>query len=354
MSKVLDIGPYGLLHSVTVPHTGNHFEALHQLVADTPCTANFLNISNALHDHEIRILRQNCGGNADIYATKLPNGLVFHDANGIFHSMLHAKSMYLPDNHPQENIPDYEIIAHVKPLGRNHIKPINVVMHDDVGHPAQITRDMPYEHIQKQLYSLSNLTSEPRELYSADTMGNFSGRIIQGKDAALIKSAFMGLVDHFRENEGIYDRNIVLVPQITEKLMVKNPEGNVHLFRGVDCIVGGRRRNVDNGITFLFVAKSDDFHDKEMSDPETTKMQILKMDYFNKDTTGCKKRISFVMHPDDVNSLSKEYQEQTVLNGQMTLQEMLNCISHCFKGLKLEELNCGSFMQYNRLMEFHQ
>jgi hypothetical protein len=358
-ARVTDIGEHGLLHTVRVCHTGDHFMGLNRICQETPCHAAYHDVTEFLRPEEKALVVQNGGDPSEILVTKTPNGFIFHNREGSCFSVMHAEDMYLPDDQKKKTqLSDYTLLAQAyDPRSNMQPKTIHISMHNGPCPPNVISRDSPMQHIESQLGCLTKLNCDPRELYSSDNLGTFSGRVLQGDTAQLLKEGFLALADHFKENGmPIYENKLNLLPEISEPLMLKNVKGEISLHRGVDCIVGCRKRKVDNGHTFIFAMNSDDFEEKGMSNAKNSMVQVFKMDYHkkSKNSNAPKQRISFIMHPGDVEGLAPAYQNQTILHGQMTMQTMLNHVSHSFKEDKLKELNCQHFFPYIQLMQSNQ
>lgn len=354
-SEVNQIGIHGLLHNSSVPHNNSNFQGIHDVCAQTRCNLKFFDVSDKLSDQEKQLVVQNRPNplRQRVYATKIPDGILLHSDNGDFFSVLHAKSMYLPKG---SSIPPYEILSQVAIPGQGYPQPIRISLDDEVCGPNTITRISPFAHVKQKLECLRPLESKSRVIFSSNGLGKFSGAVLRGDEADLIKSAFLGLNQHFQSNsetgEGIFDRKLKLVPEISQHLMLKNPDGDILLKQCADGIVGVRNRKSDKGNTFIFVVKTDDMHRKAPS--QNGLVQIFKMDYDKKKNGIAKNRISFLDHPDDIHFLAPEFQARGAVHSHMTVQDILNQVGHSFNRNDLSNIGCEHFGHYLKLLDEYE
>ena len=365
MTSVIDIGKFGLLHKIEIPYqhptqTSACFVNLTDFIGKTPCNTNCVDVTHLLEDQEKAILRQNCPRKnilgpfgSEIYMSKGPDSVFFHDKENRFHSMLHAPCLYMPRNSNGE-FPPYTVLAHVvDPHSKKPVPDIHLVMHEKASPPHHINFDSPFAYVDKQMNCLTKLEHTPKELFNSKILGNFHGRMIKGPQAHMLKQAFMQLSGHFNENgRQLYAQNIKLVPEISELMMFRDKEGNISLHPAADCMVACRKRKKDGCFTFLGMYKSDDYKNHEISDEFNSKIQGFKLDYLKKqkDTDQPKRRITFIDHPDEIEQLGEEFRGQTVVNSQMSMQEILDHISHAYKRDILEQQKCHQFHEYIQLL----
>lgn len=346
MQSITDLDHHGLLHTVPVPLTNSNFNGIQMICHNTPCSTAFLDVTAHLNGEERALIDQSGGNPKRILVTKNPDSLLFTDQNKRFLSILHSERLYggEDDNETGTLVCQVAIPGNPPPL------PFFVSDEHKVNHPNVISRVAPFKHVYAQINSIQKLDGPPKELYSSDSLGSFSGKMITGPDAVLLKQALLGLHEHFENNSnsgsGVYNRNIKLLPELSELLMLKNPHGDINLERLPDGIVGYRQRQSDKGNTFLFVANSDDFHKSKISSPDESKVQVFKMDYNVKGKPRHHARISWVSHPDEINNLSDEAKENGVVHSKMTVQDVLNTISHAYMKKELERIGCQHFPQY--------
>lgn len=358
-TKIEDLGPFGLLHTVSVPHTPFNFHGLHHVCATTPCNSFLYDVSHFLEPHEHAVIDQSRGPLGPVFMTKVPDGLIFSDQNCRFLSALHAPSMYKADDDEEthEAIPDSTLICQVGVPGKGVPCPFFVSDEKHVTPPNVISRTCPFNHIYTQLTSVKKLDGPPRELFNAKDFGSFTGRMVEGADAALLKRAFLGLHTFFEQSSpdgaGIYNRPLKLLPEISKLLMLNNPEGDVLCERCADGIVGYRTRSKDNGKTVIFIANSDDFHQHAPSSHEAGKVQVFKMDYARKKKKRkVAGRITFCTHPNEFSCLSPEaHEDGVVVHANMTVQDILNHVEHGFRKKELERIGCHLFPHYLDIME---
>lgn len=359
VSEVLDIGNHGELHSVTIPHTTCSFQQLHEVCATTPCHAININVSKYLKPEERAIIVQNSNNplKEQVYMSKGPDHLMFHNADGTFFSVLQAHSMFLPED-AKGPVPDYHLVSHVSRPGQPTPDPIHVSFRNQISPPNTLDRHCVFDHLLSHFDCLRPLEGEPRELFSSNNLGTVYGRVIKGADANMLKEGFLGLSEHFMQNSSdkscIYNKSLKLVPEISDLLMLKNPEGNISIHRCMDGLVGCRRRKSDNGNTLIFVVNTDDFHKNKIS-PDGL-VQLFKMDYKKKakcEAGKGKQRITFVDNAVDMNNLSPEFKKQGVVHGQMRVQDILNAIEYIFRHETLDNHGCGCFPMYTEIMGAH-
>lgn len=345
MQSITDLDHHGLLHTVSVPLTRCDFRGIQMICDKTPCHAAFLDVTSHLNGDERALIDQSGGNTKRILVTKNPDSLLFTDQNKRFLSILHSEKLY-GEPHNETGT----LVCQVAIPGNPPPQPFFVSSEHKVTPHNVISRMAPFKHVYAQINSIQKLDGQPKELFSSDSLGKFSGKMITGPDAALLKHALLGLHDHFATNaeggEGVYNRNIKLLPELSELLMLKNPDGDINLERLPDGILGYRPRQSDNGNTFLFVANSDDFHKSKMSSPDESRVQVFKMDYNVKGKQKHQARISWVAHPNDINNLSDEVKENGVVHSKMTVQDILNTISHAYMKKELERIGCEHFPQY--------
>lgn len=355
-SEVHNIDLHGLLHLARVPSFQSNFNGMHEVCENTACNLNFYDVTKHLTDQEKALVVQNRPNplKQKIYATKTPDGILLHSADGHFFSVLHAKSMFLPKGSP---IPPYELMSQVAVPGQPCPQPIHVSLGHGVCGVNAISRLSPFEHVKQKLECLKPLESTPRVIFTSDGLGKLSGTILKGDDSDLVKSAFIELNKHFEESsddgQGILERKLKLVPEISQHLMLKDLEGNISLNRCVDGLIGTRTRKSDNGNTFIFVVKSDDIH--KDAPTRNGAVQIFKMDYDKKKKKGgAKKRISFLKHMRDLNTLAPDFQSQGIVHADMTVQDILNSVALSFRNHDLGNINCEHFGNYINLLNEYE
>jgi hypothetical protein len=331
----------------------SNFNGMHDVCAQTGCNLKFYDVTDHLTDQEKLLVVQNRPNplKQKIYATKTPDGILLHSADGHFFSVLHAKSMFLPKGSP---IPPHEIMSQVAVPGQPCPLPIHVSLDHGPCGANTISRLSPFTHVKQKLECLKPLESTPRVIFSSDGLGKLSGTILRGEDSNLIKGAFLALHNHFEENsedgQGILDRKLKLVPEISQHLMLKDLEGNIELKRCMDGLVGFRKRKSDNGNTFIFVVKSDDIH--KDAPTQDGAVQIFKMDYEKKKKKGCaKKRISFLNCPYELDKLAPEFQTQGIVHADMSVQDILNSVAYSFRNHDLSNINCEHFGNYIQVLD---
>jgi hypothetical protein len=263
--------------------------------------------------------------------------------------------MIVPDNF-KGPIPDYRVISQVKVPGQAPPKPIKITFDNSISSPDTIDRHCVFDHVLSQLKNLGKLDSTPKQLFSTQDLGSLYGKVISGDDALLLKEAFLGLNEHFvsksRGESDIFNRPLKLVPEISDLLMLKNPEGNITMHRCADGLLGCRTRKSDNGNTLILVLNSEDFHKNKIS--PNGQVQIFKMDYAKrKPNAESKRRISFVNDMDEVCGLSPEYQDQGIVHSQMRVQDILNVIEHTQRQEALRDNKCDCFSLYTQIMGAH-
>lgn len=358
-SEVIHVGNHGLVHSVTIPHTRSTFQGLHDLCADTPCHAVYLDASKCINPEERALLVQNSNDplKERVFMTKGPDHLIFHDADGKFFSMLQAKSMFIPEG-AKGPVPDYHLVAQVATPGQALPEPVKVSFKNQISSPSVLDRHCVFDHLLSHIDCWRPLESEPRELFSSKNLGTLYGRLIEGSDANLLKECFLGLHGHLARNSngnsGIYNRKLNLVPEISDLLMLKNPNGNISMHRCMDGVVGCRQRKSDKGHTLIFVLNSDDFHKQQMT-PDGL-VQLFKMDYKKKvncDNQAAKQRITFCDDAQDINNVSPEFKSQGVVHGQMRVQDILNAMEFIFRHETLDNNGCACFPMYTQLLGAH-
>lgn len=358
MAAIQDLRDHGIMHTVNIPMTACHFQALHEVCAATPCNTAFMNITHLLEPHEKALIDQTRVANSSVYMTKTPDCLLFSGENRRFLSVMHSASLY-KDEDDTSPPADATLTCQVGVPGQRPPLPFHITLEHSTNGPNCICRTSPFQHIVAQISSVKKLDGVPSELFSSDTLGSLSGRVVSGPDATLLKRAFLGLHDHFErsseDGSGIYDRSLTLLPGLCKLLMLKNPEGDIHLDRVVDGIAGYRERKSDNGKTLIFVANSNDFHNVSPSSTSDAKVQIFKLDYNGK---GKKKtvsqRISYVAHTDDLHSLSNQARQVGVVHSGMTVQEILNHLEFAFRKKELERIGCHFFPQYIECLDQYE
>lgn len=338
-----------------IPLTKSNFSGMHFICGNTPCNTTMMPVTQYLTNHEIQLVDQTRGPPGPIFMTKTPDCILFTDQNRRFLSVLHSKKMYENEGDPE--IKHCTLSCQVGIPGKPLPDPLLVSLEHGVNQPHVISRMSPYKHVLAQISTIQKLDQAPKELFSSDKLGTFSGRIIKGEHADLLKKAFLGLHEHLVQNsggeDGVFNRSIKLVPELSDLLMLKNPDGDIHLERLPDGIVGYRKRMSDNGQSFIFVANSDDFHQNNVSPIHESQVQVFKMDYNKKGKAKSNARISFVANQNEIAHLSDEVKENGVVHAGMTVQDVLNHIRFAFMKNELENIGCQCFPQYIQCLEKH-
>jgi hypothetical protein len=358
-SEVIPVGTRGHVHSVTIPHTSCAFQDLHAICAQTPCHAVNMDVSKYIKPEERALIVQNSNDplRERIFMTKGPDHLIFHSADGNFFSVLQAHSMFLPSE-AKGPIPDYHLVSQVATPGQPLPDPVKISFRNQISPPHVLDRHCVFEHLLSHIDCWRPLESEPRELFSSKNLGTLYGRVIEGTNANLLKECFLGLNDHFTRNSNdnscIYNKKLNLVPEISDLLMLKNPDGNISMHRCMDGLVGCRQRKSDNGHTLIFVLNSDDFHKSQVS--PNGLVQLFKMDYKKKakcDNEKGKQRITFCNNAEEINNLGTQFKKQGVVHGQMRVQDILNALEYIFRHETLDNHGCGCFPMYTQIMGAH-
>ena len=369
VNDVHTLNSFGAVQFCELPHTVHlkkrtrPFDAIHTLCATTPCNlANFVADPYFCGD-ERSFINQTHDQTSPICLTKTPDGLVFHIQSRLISGMF-GKSLY-----EQESTEPLKVFV-VADKGPAFNKPFVLVHHTSPCNPHELSRHSITQHILSQILAVRPPCSQgtPRVLFEAPNLGTFSSRLLVGPEVHELKSSFLKLIATMSQRgTGVYDKTIKLKPEYSKLLMLKFAGGNIRCDRCHDGIVGYRVRPHNQKKSFVFVVNSNDFHAHELAEPESSMLQVLKMDYADTSKKGARivvRTEDTQAEEDDTDDEEEEepgeeaeegsQEDPSCIHLNMSVQEIINQIELAFRHKLLEHHECHMFPTYCTMLDRKQ
>jgi hypothetical protein len=342
-----DLGVHGKLHVTS--HSAMHFEPLRIQCKQSSCDATHEIGSNGLSFIQPiqNIIQQKLHGEKMLF-TKLPDGYIVHNPNGVVYSILKDEHLCKPLNEVHDG--NNKILAYslVAPPGQDNIIHFKFMKGcDTVLPPNCISNYTPVDHAIAKIAAAIPFTSEPRAIYTSPNLGTLSGFHCKGENAQSLKNIFMKLKQKTNV-QNMYDTPLKLPENISKLLNLKNSEGNICIAPLQNGIIGYRNRKSDDGQTLIFLANSNDFHHDIPLNPEKSIVQVFKMDY---NSNGSNARRIFVNTRGKPFQTAKCRYNTPSIVPNMSVQEALNCVDFSMRKSLMDHLNIGDYPSYCELME---
>ena len=281
---------FGQLHVCSFG--GEHVINLRATCKTTPCDAIHSNLEQLLPQHVRSIIHQSCP-DARVYLRKVPDGyLLITDQNQVICAI---KDDHICQPANSENAVNHfggSVITHTVVTPPGHSIEHFMFSEDDDGilPPHVISNFSPMNHIIAKMASTIPLTCQSRVIYHAANLGTLNGVNLMGPDAFFVKKTFLKLVSMMNGKQ-MYDVPIKMSEKMAKMLMLNDPEGNICCAPLTNGLMGYRNRKNNTGKTLIFICNCDDFFHAEPRPAAESKLQLFKMNYFNK---KCKDQRIFV------------------------------------------------------------